>query len=47
MSTVLTLLHTHILGQQPWQMQPWQMLKVLEGLRKTANINAVCSDDSL
>jgi predicted transcriptional regulator len=27
--------------------QRWQMLKLLEGLGKTANINAVCSSDSL
>jgi hypothetical protein len=27
--------------------QRWQMLKLLEGLGKKANINAVCSSDSL
>jgi hypothetical protein len=27
--------------------QRWQMLKLLEGLEKTANINAVFSGDSL
>jgi hypothetical protein len=27
--------------------QRWQMLKLLEGLGKTTNINAVCPGDSL